>query len=167
VVEKEWLDAERTRYHPIVTDFRRTTQPILRFRLDDVILASEADGPRCPCGSVFETLEKIEGRQDDVLYLPKLGSGEPLAVFPDFVRRALILALPTGCDYTVAQTALSAWTVETSEPSANSRVVEEVALLCAGLGVHAPALSFAPWTAPHPGAKRRRVRRMMPPPRDQ
>lgn len=36
-VEPEWLDEERTRFIPIVTDFSRTTQLIVRYRLGDVL----------------------------------------------------------------------------------------------------------------------------------
>jgi putative adenylate-forming enzyme len=36
-VEREWLDAGRTRFTPVVTDFDRRTQIIARYRLDDVL----------------------------------------------------------------------------------------------------------------------------------
>ncbi|EFK3451340.1 CoF synthetase, partial [Escherichia coli] len=38
-IEPQWLDEHR--FVPIVTDFTRTTQPIVRYRLDDVLVASE------------------------------------------------------------------------------------------------------------------------------
>jgi putative adenylate-forming enzyme len=157
VVEKQWIDEARTRYHPIITDFRRTTQPILRFRLDDVIVAG--DGTACPCGSVFETLEKIEGRQDDVFYVMPLDGGKPVMMFPDFVRRALILALPPGVEYTVTQTALESWKIEMADQTSRPSVIKEIEALCKDLQVCLPSLVFSPWTPPHSGEKRRRVRR--------
>lgn len=161
-IQKEWIDPARTRYHPVITDFRRTTQPILRFRLDDVIV--EATGSQCRCGSVFGIIGKIEGRQDDVFYLPASNGGKPVMVFPDFVRRALILALPPGIDYTVTQSSLETWKVELADPVFAPPVTGEIERLCRDLGVRMPALTFAPWTAPHPGNKRRRIRREIPPP---
>lgn len=161
-IQKEWIDPAQTRYHPIITDFRRTTQPILRFRLDDVIV--ESDRATCPCGSVFRTLGKIEGRQDDVFFVPGLSGEEPVMVFPDFVRRALILALPTGYDYAVTQTARRAWSIELADPSFAPAVTGEIARLCRDLQVTMPTLTFASWTAPHPGNKRRRIKRAIPPP---
>ena len=162
VVQPEWIGEAKTRYHPIITDFRRTTQPIVRYRLDDVIVAS--DGVPCPCGSIFGTLAKIEGRQDDVFYLPPLTGDHLEMIFPDFVRRALILALPPGVDYTVVQHALDAWTVELSDLSATDGVTREVDRLCRDLGVRSPTLTFAPWAPPQASEKRRRVRRSMPAP---
>ncbi|MCS5734150.1 hypothetical protein [Herbiconiux daphne] len=41
-IEREWLDAERTRFIPVVTDFDRRTQIIARYRLDDVIRVGSA-----------------------------------------------------------------------------------------------------------------------------
>lgn len=160
VIQKEWIDPARTRYHPIITDFRRTTQPILRFRLDDVI--AEGNSAPCACGSVFGTLGSIEGRQDDVFYLPKVEGGKSVMLFPDFVRRALIIALPPGIDYTVTQTSLKAWRIELSDPAFAPAVTAEVERLCRHLHTATPALTFAPWTASHPGDKRRRIRRAMP-----
>lgn len=159
-IQKEWIDPERTRYRPIITDFRRTTQPVIRFRLDDVIV--DAGEERCPCGSIFARLEKIEGRQDDVFYLPSIHCGENVMIFPDFVRRALILALPPGVEYTVVQTALDAWTVETDNDDFQGAIAREIEGLCVDLRVRPPTLNFTPWSPPHPGSKRRRIRRTFP-----
>lgn len=91
-IEPEWLDERR--FVPIITDFTRTTQPIVRYRLDDVLVAS--DKP-CACGSVTRTLERIEGRQDDQLLLP--GYGGAHSVFADPCCRVLAQALPLTADY--------------------------------------------------------------------
>lgn len=162
VVQREWIDAAKTRYHPIITDFRRTTQPILRYRLDDIIV----DGKHrpCPCGSIFGTLGKIEGRQDDLFYLPSRCGNRLEMIFPDFVRRALILALPPGVDYTVVQHSLESWTVELSDSSDTSRVEHEIEQLCRDRGTRCPTLTFTPWKTPPTSEKRRRVRRAMPAP---
>jgi putative adenylate-forming enzyme len=105
-VEPEWLDAEHRRFQPIVTDFSRTAQLVVRYRLDDVLL--QAEGP-CPCGRPTRSLEAIEGRADDVLWLEEEAAehqdAEWRPVFPDLVRRAFAVADPEGRlkDYRVEQ----------------------------------------------------------------
>lgn len=69
MVEQEWLDD--TRYVPIITDFTRSSQPIIRYRLDDVLHHDDAP---CPCGRVTAVIKRIEGRLNDVLRLPKHGA---------------------------------------------------------------------------------------------
>jgi|SRR5471030_1391357 len=96
-IEPEWLDERR--FVPVITDFTRTTQPIVRYRLDDVLVAS--DQP-CPCGSATRTITRIEGRQDDQLLLPGT-NGEVQTVFADPCSRVLAQILPLTADYRLVQ----------------------------------------------------------------
>lgn len=98
-LEPEWLDRERRRFHPIVTDFSRTTQLVVRYRLDDVLVA--ASGP-CPCGRPSLSLESIAGRADEVLSALPLQGGAAVPVFPDSLRRAFAL-VPGLRDYRLEQ----------------------------------------------------------------
>lgn len=86
LIEKEWIDKKSFRFIPIVTDLNRTTQPVIRYRLDDVLILDEEP---CPCGSVFARIKKIEGRCDDILKMSTVEDEEYL-LYPDFVRRAII-----------------------------------------------------------------------------
>jgi putative adenylate-forming enzyme len=86
-VEKRWLDDTHTRYYPIITDFTRHTQPIVRYELNDIIHTHPAP---CPCGRVTEAIGHIEGRQDDALLFFRENTRAPLLVFPDFMRRVVI-----------------------------------------------------------------------------
>lgn len=52
-VEKEYLDDSR--FYPIITDFKRTSQPIYRYRLNDILVEEKSP---CPCGSVFTQSRK-------------------------------------------------------------------------------------------------------------
>lgn len=161
VIQREWLDEARTRYVPVVTDFRRLTQPIVRYRLDDVIVEA-GDGtpaPPCPCGSLFATLGAIEGRCDDALRLPGSNGGGEVLVFPDFVRRAVVMGLPAGVDYTVRQTAPDRWDVALSQSVPLEAVRREIARLATRLGARPPTVEAAAWTPSPPHTKRRRVRR--------
>ncbi|HDF2342731.1 TPA: CoF synthetase [Morganella morganii] len=98
-VEPEWLDERR--FIPVITDFTRRTQPIVRYRLDDVLVAG--DKP-CPCGSAARVIERIEGRQDDQLLLPAV-SGKTAVIFADACNRVLAITLPVTTDYRLIQTA--------------------------------------------------------------
>lgn len=162
IIEKEWLDVSRTRFTPIITDFRRFTQPIIRYRLNDVIVAD--DSSACPCGSMFETFASIEGRCDDALQLPALEGSAVITVFPDFVRRSMILALPQGLDYTVSQPSLTEWCVALSAEASLEPVQQEVNALCKRLGASPPTVTRAPWAPAALHAKRRRVRCEIPSP---
>ena len=96
-VEKEYLDDRR--FIPVITDFTRTSQPIIRYRLNDILV--ERKEP-CKCGSCFTALERIEGREDDVFVFDGRNDGK-VTVFPDFMRR-LVLFSGDVSDYRIVQT---------------------------------------------------------------
>ena len=82
--EKKYIDEKR--FYPIITDFRRTSQPFVNYYLNDILV--EATEP-CECGSVLQRIEKIEGRSDDIFkFINK--SGKEVVVFPDFIRRTIL-----------------------------------------------------------------------------
>jgi putative adenylate-forming enzyme len=98
LVEPQWLDARR--FVPVITDFTRITQPIVRYRLDDILVKRTTP---CPCGSHEIALERIEGRCDDLLLLP--GAQSPLVeVFADGLSRAIAQTLARTADYRLIQT---------------------------------------------------------------
>jgi phenylacetate-CoA ligase len=91
------------RTSPVVTDLWRTTQPIIRYRLNDVLRMS---GGPCPCGSPFRVIEAIEGRSDDILYFIRGRGTENAGVrpfFPDTIRRMVLLSSPDIEDYMAVQ----------------------------------------------------------------
>ncbi|KAB8043313.1 F390 synthetase-related protein [Janthinobacterium aquaticum] len=98
-IEPQWLDAQQRRFVPVITDFTRTTQPIVRYRLDDILLARATP---CACGRVTRAIDGIEGRCDDMLLLPS-AAGAPVAVFADVLTRAFAQALPPDGDYRLVQ----------------------------------------------------------------
>ena len=158
-VEPEWIDdgeAVPTRFHPIVTDFSRTTQLVVRYRLDDVLRVGEAS---CPCGRPTRVLAAIEGRADDVLWL-RDREGRRVRVFPDVVRRALALVDGLG-DYRLEQHGAE-WRVRTQagDPAVAARLAQECEALASQLGARAPQVCVLPWVDDAPGAKRRRIRRV-------
>ena len=80
-IEKDKLDD--TRFVPIITDFERTSQPIIRYRLNDILVEKQTP---CRCGSKCMALCKVEGRKDDCF----VHNG--IIIFPDFVRRCVLFA---------------------------------------------------------------------------
>lgn len=100
VIQKEYIDDQKRRFIPVITDFNRISQPIIRYRLNDVLV--ESDEP-CPCGSIFTVLENIEGRCDDVFYLRSRFGEKRIPIFPDFLRRAVLQASAEITEYRVIQ----------------------------------------------------------------
>ena len=100
VIQKQWVDQEKGWYHPIISDFKRKTQPIIRYRLNDILVASKQP---CGCGDARESIDSIMGRQDDIFLLKK-NSGEGFEqVIPDFIRRAVMQMHPEITAYCAIQ----------------------------------------------------------------
>lgn len=96
-IEAQWLDEHR--FTPLITDFTRQTQPIVRYRLDDILVRRPEP---CPCGRVTMALAAIEGRHDDQLLLPG-EDGAPRRIFADLCSRIIANALPLASDYRLMQ----------------------------------------------------------------
>lgn len=137
LVEREALDEER--FTPIVTDLRRRAQPIVRYRLGDVL--RERAGS-CPCGSALTAIERIEGREGDTLVLRGL-DGRDIPVFADVITRALLYA--DGFDeYRITQVGESRLQIalDTVDDRSRRRVEDEVGALADRLGCERPDLTF-------------------------
>ena len=153
LIEREYLDERR--FVPVVTDLRRRAQPIVRYRLGDVLV--ERAEP-CPCGSALTALERIEGREDDTLVLTGLDQ-TPTRVFADLVARAMIHA-DGVTEYRVRQVGAASLEVELEpgDPWVRAGVRTELDLLWSRLRVRAPEVCFMPYRAAV-GTKLRRVER--------
>ena len=82
--EKKYIDEKR--FYPIITDFRRTSQPFVNYYLNDILVESTEP---CECGSVLQRIEKIEGRSDDIFKFTNK-TGKEIVLFPDFIRRTIL-----------------------------------------------------------------------------
>jgi putative adenylate-forming enzyme len=154
LVEPEWQDSSHTRFVPIVTDLRRYTQPVIRYRLNDVLRVAPQG---CACGRTALALEAVDGRVDDVLWLD--GYGAPVAVFPDLLSRAIVNASRTLDDYEVRAIARGHWIVGLDPlPAADEllRIREEIVALVRGLGAHPPDIEFGR-RRPGGAGKQRRI----------
>jgi putative adenylate-forming enzyme len=155
------------RFIPIITDFRRRTQPIIRYRLDDVIIESDRI---CPCGSIFRPIGKIEGRADDLLKLLSIDNqGGTGLLFPDFVRLAVATASPYLQDFKVTQTRLDRIEIallpelptEASRAEFLTHFENTLAKICEPNGLVLPECVLTPWRAEPPTQKQRRVRSLV------
>lgn len=99
-VEPEWLDADHTRFQPIITDFNRTTQLFVRHRLTDILTVLPG---ACQCGRHTRRLMNIAGRMDDVLWLRSKDGSRLMPLFPDIVRHALVRQQQGYPDYRIQQ----------------------------------------------------------------
>ncbi|HEY0753093.1 MAG TPA: F390 synthetase-related protein [Ktedonobacteraceae bacterium] len=149
------------RVMPIVTDLWRTTQPIIRYRLNDVL---QIAAQPCACGSPFRVIRSIEGRCDDVCYfLSQAGGTRPF--YPDTIRRMILLASQEIADYQVIQRApgqlIIALTIlpEASFASISSAVLGSVQATIASYTCQPAQVEIVEGIAPlPPGSKRRRVK---------
>ena len=155
-VERDVLDAETGAFCPIITDFTRESLPILRYRLDDVLIP---DPDPCPCGCASQRLKRIEGRADDILYWRTVGGGRRLV--PSDVIRQMVATLPASIgDYRAHQLGedrLILW-LEGNETLEAARLLPATLdRIAAGLGAIAPVLELRFGLPPDRGPKRRRV----------
>lgn len=101
IIEQEMIDD--VRFVPIVTDLNRRTQPIIRYRLDDILVK---DMNPCSCGSHFQRIKAIEGRLNDTLWLSD-HKGKKVIIFSDGCLRVLARNLPFDCDFRLRQKSMT------------------------------------------------------------
>lgn len=151
-IEPLWIDDDHERFHPVITDFSRSTQWFVRHRLNDVL---RYDPTPCPCGRRTKTLLAIEGRAEEVLWLPD-DRGEPAAVFSDTVRQAIYSLASPPDRYRIEQHAMR-WEVRMSGGD-EGEVRKSFAGLADRLGLVRPEVVFLPWTEQPASEKQKRIR---------
>ncbi|MBT0952008.1 F390 synthetase-related protein [Streptococcus infantis] len=95
-VEKHYLDDRR--FYPVITDFKRSSQPVYRYKLNDILVENPEP---CSCGSHYTRIDKVEGRSDDIFYFEDQDGGQ-VTIYPDFIRRCILFVENVG-DYQVKQ----------------------------------------------------------------
>jgi len=161
-VQKEYLDRDLGKFVPIITDFRRAAQPIIRYRLNDILTER---GEPCPCGSPFTALASVEGRCDDLFYFPAAGRDGWIHVFPDFIRRAVLETSEDVAEYLVRQVAadrleLTLQVAEGLRPDVEQRVAVALRQLVERQGGRAPDIAPVPAPARSRDKKLKRVERV-------
>ncbi len=84
---------------PLISSFRRSTQILARYRMNDLLRLSP---DQCPCGSPLQPVAEVIGRMDDCFLLS--GVKGPEMVTPDVLRNAVLDADSRITDYRIVQT---------------------------------------------------------------
>ena len=138
-IEKEKVDD--VRFVPIITDFYRKSQPIIRYRLNDILICSDK---KCKCGSPFMVIDKIEGREDDVfIFEDKEIENKEIQVHADFISRCLVYVEDIN-DYRVVQTSKNSIVVyiDNINDETKENIIKEFKLLSDKKGFKMPEVSF-------------------------
>lgn len=158
------LPSAAPRYTPIITDLWRTTQPIIRYRLGDIL---QVDAAPCPCGGPFRTLAAIEGRVADICYFVGL-DGQKVSFYPALLSQLVRTCLPPAVDYQIVQPTdgqleiyLARCPTLAHEPFAQQVQAGVVAAICA-YGCQPPLVTVT-YGLPSrlPITKQRRVQRLV------
>ncbi|MCV9963970.1 hypothetical protein OIU34_19000 [Pararhizobium sp. BT-229] len=155
IVEKEWVDREAGRFVPIITDFTRSTQPIVRYRLDDVLVEDLSDT------SPFTVLKSVEGRCDDVLHFQSTTARVPIC--GDTMRQAIGSSMLPYDDYRIIQEpsgGIRMQFVPELDDNGRAEAKRVVAALAGRHGAEAPPVSFEPFAPRDPLTKFRRIMRL-------
>lgn len=144
IIEREPVPGTN-RFLPIVTDLRRTTQPMIRVRLPDLLEPLPAP---CPCGSPLTAVHPVEGRLEDLWRWPGA------VICQREVETAVSGALGPEHDWRAVATPHGV-TVE-ADPDRVEAARSAVESLLAAHGVKVPVA--ADGRPAQDGVKRRRVR---------
>lgn len=123
----------------LLTVFNRTTQPLIRYEISDMVRAVEED---CPCGRPFRVIEAVEGRTEDVLYFP-CREGAPVAVHPNVFHQALELVPASGWQVVQEEDGISVRLTGLKDTSICAQLEESIRGLLREQGALVPAVRVA------------------------
>lgn len=158
------------RVTPLITDLWRQAQPIVRYRMGDVLrLAPPKETAACACGSAFAVIEAVEGRCDDTCWFeanaPPNGPMVLRPFFPDTIRRMVLLSDARISEYAAVQARPGHLRVfletqgDAAFDAAADAVRESAVRTVTEYGCRPPIIEIEQGIPPTPaGTKRRRVR---------
>ena len=158
-VEPDWVDKDHSRFYPVITDFSRSTQLIVRYRLNDILRTT--DSP-CPCGRAERSIAAIDGRSDEVIWLPSSKQCNLMPIYPDMMRRTMLLASSAITEYSISQDGMNIQIALLANPGAALKECQrEISIafntLCQQQNLLMPHLQFTNWEPRAIAAKRRRI----------
>ncbi|CAK8053987.1 F390 synthetase-related protein [Eupransor demetentiae] len=152
--EQEVVDEEDGLFVPIITDFYRHSQPVIRYRLNDVL---QKRATPCPCGSPMLALERIIGREDDVLTFEKANQAGIRKLFPDFVRKIVLEADNRIQNYQVVQEKDGTLTISLENEGLYPAVEANFKQFFNREGLVAPAMHYQTYRYDFKDGKRRKI----------
>ncbi len=147
IIEKEWLD--ESRFVPIITDLMRTTQPIIRYRLDDVLIAKKSN-------KIFTELRAIEGRMGDICYGQQ--NQQRIPIFADILRQQMASSAIEFEDYQICQQTLDEFSIQVEPgPVDKEQLIHHLNELFRQKNCTTPNWRWEPFVKRESGIKRRRI----------
>ena len=152
--DKDWVDENK--FHPIVTDFSRHCQPVVKYKMNDLLQIKMS---ACECGSKHLAIEKIIGRDDDVLII------NHIKVYPDLVTRKIAMHTDSFQKYTITQMSSNELQIEIDCPEKkwiDTKNIFESVLnnLFNELGIKEVEYQFYNKPIHSPGNKIRKIKRL-------
>lgn len=93
-------EAYNYKFQPIISDFNRFTQPIIKYKLNDILTVRQDP---CPCGSSLLAIASIDGRSDDTIYFPRSSQQDWQIVWSDLIRNHILYVSSSIEEYSVLQ----------------------------------------------------------------
>ena len=155
IIEKKYIDTEKTRFHPVITDLLRRSQPIVRYELNDIITEKQ----NCACGSAMLAIESIDGRSDDIMIFESRQNNE-VKLFPDEFRNAIVLCDENISDYCLIQSApdqLKLY-IKSKDETSYSKAVHALETLLRGYDIPNVAIEKLEQDPLKAGEKKRRIK---------
>lgn len=147
IIEKEWLDERR--FVPVITDLIRSTQPIVRYRLDDVLIVEKSN-------EVYTELSTIEGRLGDVCYGQQ--GGKLLPIFADSLRQQMASSMVEFDDYQICQLSLNEFSIRISpDIKDKTTLITHLNHLFQQKKCETPNWHWQAYEVKNPGVKTRRI----------
>lgn len=145
LIEKEYVDDEKVRFIPVITTLDRFVQPLIRYRMEDILVKKLQT---CPCGDPSLAVERITGRCEDVLYFPKKYDHRILIpVYPDNLHQVLDPIQGNVTQYQIIQLTPHHLVIKLQAKDfdfAKCWIERNFVLACEKYQVKAPSLNFIP-----------------------
>lgn len=116
-VTKPHVIAERM----LLTNLINQAQPLIRYEMNDIIEL----GDKCPCGSSFRVINKIIGRNDDVLIF-KNSQDQFIHVFPDLFARWIITKFDGVREFKVTQFSTDELEIQIDVPNYTTQEANQI-----------------------------------------
>lgn len=122
----------------VVTVLFSRTQPLIRYEMSDLVVASDRS---CPCGRTFRLIEGVQGRAEDMLYLAGR-DGRRVAIHPN-VFHDVLDRLPAG-EWQIVQEESGVMLLVASPGSAfdGDAVAASIRMAVEAAGAIAPSVSW-------------------------
>ncbi|MBI2790584.1 MAG: hypothetical protein HYX61_01385 [Gammaproteobacteria bacterium] len=86
-IEKEWIDESKQRFIPVITTLHRKLQPLIRYRMEDILAVKSKP---CACHNPMMVFERIVGRCEDMLYFSDYSKRSALKpIYSDHIHLAI------------------------------------------------------------------------------